>query len=96
MSKGKQPDPVDPILAAAAAEELGHAAALTWTELSRVLPWGDAFEGFAPDGSEVTFERAYVWAEAIGGDILCEVTAFRGEPGFEAGVTASRLIRCPA
>ncbi len=97
MSKGK-PDTSaegDPVLAAAAAEELTHAAALDWAALAKVTPWGDAFEGFAPDGSEATFERAYVWAEAIGGDILCEVTVFRGEPGFEDGVRASCLIRRP-
>ena len=95
MSKGKREQPLDPLLMAAAEEELTHAAALSWGDLARILPWGDAFEGFAPDGSEATFERANVWAEAVGGDILCEVTAYRGEPGFEAGVTASCLIRRP-
>ena len=97
MNEGKRNEQprIDPVLVAAAAEELGHAAALDWAQLARILPWGDAYEGFAADGSEVTFERAYVWAEAIGGDILCEVTVFRGESGYEDGARLSALIARP-
>ncbi len=97
MSEGKRNDarPADPVLAAAAMEELGHAAAMDWAALARVAPWGDSYEGFAADGSTVTFERSYVWAEAIGGDVLCEVSVFRGEAGFENGVRADCLIRRP-
>ncbi len=97
MTEGKRNDTAaaDPVLAAAAAEELAAAAALDWTALARVTPWGDAYEGFAADGSPVTFERAYVWAEAIGGDILCEVTVFRGEAGYEDGARIGRLISRP-
>lgn len=82
----------DPDLEAAAAEELGHAAAISWRELARVLPWGDAYEGFTPAGRPVCFERAYVWAEQAGGDILCEVTAYEPER-FEEGARRSVLIR---
>ena len=57
-----------------ALEELGHARTLTWKELSKVVPWGDSYRGFAPSGREVEFERAYIWAYNAGEDILCEVT----------------------
>lgn len=76
----------------AAEEELGHAAKISWRELARCLPWGDTYEGFTPAGRAVCFERAYVWAEAAGGDILCEVTAYEPER-FEAGARRALLIR---
>jgi hypothetical protein len=82
----------DPALAAAADEELNQACSIGWTALSKVTPWGDEFEGFAPDGSTVIFERAYVWAGEPGGDILCEVTVYRDAASFESGARASRLI----
>jgi hypothetical protein len=75
-------------LEAAAAEELVRACTLSWRELSRVVPWGDSYTGYAPSGREVEFERNYIWATAEGGDVLCEVTVRRG--GEEA--RASRLI----
>lgn len=84
----------DPDLQAAADEELGHAVKIGWRELSRCMPWGDTFEGITPAGREVCLERAYVWAEAEGGDILCEVTAFEPER-YEAGAKASRLLKRP-
>src|SRR5690606_34775805 len=31
-----------------AAEELEAACSLSWTELSRITPWGDTYRGFAP------------------------------------------------
>jgi hypothetical protein len=83
---------IDPDLDAAAEEELGHAAGITWRELSRCMPWGDTYDGFTPGGRQVSFERAYVWAEHPGGDILCEVTAFTPER-FEDGAKRTRLIR---
>ena len=82
----------DADLEAAAEEELRHAAGLSWRELSRVMPWGDTYEGFTPGGRAVEFERAYVWAEKPGGDILCEVTAFAPER-YEDGARRTRLIR---
>ncbi len=82
---------LDADLQAAAEEELGHAAKIGWRELSRCMPWGDTYEGFTPGGRAVNFERAYVWAERPGGDILCEVTAFEAER-FEDGARRSCLI----
>lgn len=85
----------DPELEAAANEELAHALALSWRELSRLIPWGDAFDGFGPNGGAITFERSYIWKDTVGGDILCEVQAFRGPSRYEAGARASRVIRKP-
>jgi hypothetical protein len=82
----------EPDLEAAADEELAHAAKIAWRDLSRCMPWGDTFEGFTPAGRTVLFERAYVWAEHPGGDILCEVTAYEAER-FEDGARRSTLIR---
>ncbi len=82
----------DPDLDAAAEEELAHAAAISWRDLSRCMPWGDTFDGITPGGREVCLERAYVWAEREGGDILCEVTAYELER-YEQGAKRTRLIR---
>jgi hypothetical protein len=87
--------PNDPELAAAAEEELKHALTLTWAALAKLVPWGDSYEGFGPDGGALTFERSYIWRGAAGGDILCEVTAYRGPASFEAGARASRVIAKP-
>ena len=75
-----------------ATEELGQACTLTWRELARITPWGDAYKGFTPSGAEVEIERAYLWADGEDGDILCEVVV-RGM-GTEA--QASHLVRKPA
>lgn len=82
----------DADLEAAAEEELRHAAGITWRELSRVMPWGDTYDGFSPGGRSICFERAYVWQDRPGGDILCEVTAFEAER-FEDGAKRTTLIR---
>lgn len=96
MDEGK-PNPTGPkaALLEAAQEELAQACSMGWTALARVTPWGDRFDGFARGDVPVTFERNYVWAEAIGGDILCEVTVFEGESRYDDGARASRLIRRP-
>jgi hypothetical protein len=78
-------------LQAAAAEELVRACTISWRELTRVVPWGDTFEGVAPSGREVEFERRYLWAVEPGGDVLVEVEVrVPGRPGDEARV--SRVI----
>ena len=82
----------DADLQAAAEEELGHAAAITWRELSKCMPWGDTYEGISPGGRTISLERAYVWADQPGGDILCEVTAYDAQR-FEHGAKRTRLIR---
>jgi hypothetical protein len=88
--------PSDPELAAAAEEELKAAARLSWKALSGLIPWGDTFEGFGPAGGELMLERSYIWREKPGGDILCEVTAFRGPSRYDRGVKASCVIPRPA
>lgn len=80
----------DPVVAAdedlhlAAEEELGHALCLSWRELRDHVPYGDTFEGFDPSGRQVEFERAYLWRDHDGGEILCEVAVRRsGRDGTE-------------
>jgi hypothetical protein len=80
-------------LAAMAADELERALTLSWRELEAVTPWGDAYDGFSPAGRQVTVERSYLWAEAAGGDILCEVLVYGGQSRWEEGARAQRLIR---
>ena len=80
-------------LAAMAADELDRALTLSWRELAAVAPWGDAYEGFTPAGRQVTVERSYLWAEASGGDILCEVLVYGGPSRWDEGVRAAGVIR---
>jgi len=82
-------------LAAMAADELDRACTLSWRELSRVLPWGDAYEGFTEAGRQVTVERNYLWADLPGGDILCEVAVYGGPARYDEGARVSRLIPAP-
>jgi hypothetical protein len=87
--------PIDPELDAAAEEELELAAALAWADLAPLVPWGDSYEGFGPSGGAVVIERGYLWNAEPGGDILCEVTAYRGPSRYDRGARRSRLIRRP-
>ncbi len=82
----------DPDLEAMAADELARALTLSWRALAKVAPWGDSFEGVSPAGREVIVERAYLWHDVAGGDILCEVAVFGGESRREAGAKASAII----
>ncbi|MFI4933540.1 MAG: hypothetical protein ACHP7N_02890 [Caulobacterales bacterium] len=82
-------------LAALAQDELDRALSLSWRELTKILPWGDAYDGFTPAGRQVTIERSYLWAESAGGDILCEVAVYGGPSRYDEGAKASRLIRKP-
>jgi hypothetical protein len=76
----------------AAREELERACSLGWSELSKVTPWGDTFEGFTPLGREVCFERSYLWEHEQGADIRVEVAVY--EPrSYEEGVRLNRSIR---
>ena len=86
----------DPELQAAAEEELAAACTLKWAELAKLIPWGDTYEGFGPAGGTLIFERGYLWKGEGGGDILCEVVAYRGASRYEAGVRLSRVIGKPA
>jgi len=80
-------------MAAMAKDELDRALTLRWRELEAIVPWGDAYDGFTPAGRQVTVERSYLWAEAAGGDILCEVAVYGGPSRWDEGARASRLIR---
>ncbi|HUZ14135.1 MAG TPA: hypothetical protein VMU93_14960 [Caulobacteraceae bacterium] len=80
-------------LEALAKDELAQACRLGWRELSAILPWGDAFDGFTPAGRQVTVERSYLWAAQVGGDILCEVVVYGGPARYDEGVKAARVIR---
>jgi hypothetical protein len=85
----------DPELQAAAEEELRATVTLSWRELAKLVPWGDSYEGFGPAGGAMEFERSYIWREAEGGDILCEVTAYRGPSRYDRGVRLSQVIARP-
>ena len=86
-------DPVPDLeLEAAADEELAAATTLSWRALADLVPWGDSYEGFGPAGGTLVFERSYIWKDAPGGDILCEVTAFRGPSRYERGARRSKVI----
>ena len=82
-------------LAAMARDELDRAVSLTWNDLVKVVPWGDDFEGVTPAGQEVTVERAYLWATAPGGDILCEVRVYGGPSRYDHGARAEAIIAGP-
>ena len=85
----------DPELEAAADEELTAATTLSWRALEGLVPWGDSYEGFGPAGGTLVFERNYIWKDAPGGDILCEVTAFRGPSRYDRGVRRAKVIARP-
>ncbi|HEY1751511.1 MAG TPA: hypothetical protein VGG29_09620 [Caulobacteraceae bacterium] len=76
-----------------AGDELERALTLSWRELARVVPWGDAYDGFTPAGRQVTVERSYLWAEDPGGDILCEVVVYGGPSRWDEGAKAEGVIR---
>ena len=85
----------DPDLQAAAEEELERALDLSWAELAKVTPWGDAYEGFSPAGRPVMLERTYIWAEAVGGDILCEVAAYVNAVLYDQAARCTARVRKP-
>ena len=75
----------------AAEEELDRATTLGWDALSKLTPWGDTYEGFTPEGREVSFERSYLWEGETGGDIRVEVNVY--EPrAYEDGARVTRVI----
>ena len=85
--------PVDE-LADMAQEELNAACALTWPELKRITPWGDAFQGFAPSGRTVEVERRYLWAHDPEGAIVVEVEV--RDLSASTGAEARALLHAPA
>jgi hypothetical protein len=85
----------DPDLVEMAQDELERACALSWADLAPITPWGDEFEGVSPAGADVLAARSYLWAEREGGDILCEVTVYRGASRHHHGAHVSRIIPRP-
>lgn len=83
----------DPLLQAAAEEELRQACTMGWRALSKVTPWGDTYDGFAGGGIPVTFERNYIWAKEADGDILVECIVYLGQSRYDAGARATRVIK---
>ena len=76
----------------AAEEEIERACDMTWRELSRVMPWGDVYEGVTPGGATAQFERSYLWADQPGGDILCEVAVYPDPRSYERAARRKRII----
>jgi hypothetical protein len=87
--------PADADLAEMARDELTRALTLRWRDLKTIIPWGDSFEGISPAGRNVMVERSYLWAEAEGGDILCEVMVYGGASRWDHGAKASATIAPP-
>ncbi len=83
-------------LEAAAEEEIARACDLEWRQLSRVIPWGDSYEGITPGGRSAHYERGYLWAERPGGDILVEVSVYVHPELQDHGARRQRLIRRPS
>ncbi len=82
----------DPELEAMADEELERALSLSWREMSKVTPWGDTHEAFAPSGRPVEVERNYVWAEGVGGDVLVEVAVFVNAVLYDQAARRSKRV----
>jgi hypothetical protein len=82
-------------LEAMAEDELAGACSLSWRDLAKVTPWGDAYQGFAPSGRPVDVERSYVWADQPGGDVLVEVVVSRNVVLYDAGARRSRIVKSP-
>ena len=76
-----------------AQEELNSACSLTWPELTRITPWGDSFEGFAPSGRTVEVERRYLWALDPEGAIIVEVEV--RDAAAREGVEARAVLHAP-
>lgn len=76
-----------------AQEELAAAAGLKWKALAPLIPWGDTYEGITPANLTVQLSRNYLWAQAEGGDILCEVRVYLDEAHYDYGAKRSTLIR---
>ena len=65
----------------------------TWPAGSRITPWGDTFEGFAPSGRQVEIERRYLWAHEPAGAVAVEIEV--RDLGARTGAEARALITPP-
>lgn len=79
-------------LEAFAEDELVRALSLSWRDLSKIVPWGDTYDGVSATNLEVQVERNYIWADEPGGDILCEVAVYLDAAHFPYAARASRRI----
>ena len=91
----------------AAAVEKAKKASVTRETIERAIKKGTGqtdevvafenvtYEGFGPAGGTLVFERGYLWKAEAGGDILCEVVAYRGPSRYDAGVRLGRVIPKP-
>ena len=86
----------DPDLEAAAEEEIARACDLSWSQLSRVVPWRGSYEGITPGRRSATYARSYLWAEGEGGDVLVEVQVYVHPELQDHAARRQRLIRRPA
>jgi hypothetical protein len=82
--------PPEDELSAMAMEELDAALALSFAEMKRITPWGDAFPGFASSGREVEVERRYLWAHEPAGGILVEIEV--RDPALKVGAETRALL----
>ena len=82
-------------LEAAAEEEIARACDLSWAQLSRVIPWGDTYQGITPGGRSAHYERGYLWADRPGGDVLVEVAVYHHPELQDHAARRHRLIRRP-
>jgi hypothetical protein len=89
-----KPLPTPQELSDMAEEELEAACSLLWPEITRITPWGDSFEGFAPSGRTVEVERRYLWAVEPAGAGVVEVEV-RGPPP-RTGAEARAVLAPPA
>jgi hypothetical protein len=80
-------------LEALAEEELVQALRLDWRQLAPLVPWGDTYTGVSPANLSVQLSRHYLWADAPGGDILCEVRVYLDEAHYDYGARRTALIR---
>ena len=82
--------PTDNELAKMADEELDVACAMSFTEVSKITPWGDTYEGIAPSGRAVEIERRYIWAVEPKGGIIVEVEV--RDPVSRSGAESRALL----
>ena len=59
-----------------AAHELSHALAHDWLELEGLAPFADCIDCDPEAGQPFDVVRSYRWADAEGGDMVCEVTVY--------------------
>lgn len=77
-------------------EELQAALTLSWKQLAPLTPWGDVYDGVTAAGLSVKVERNYIWQEAPGGTICCEIAVYYHASKYDQGARRSARIEPPA